>query len=133
LENRKFDIFLNYLVENISLFRFLLFALIIVLLLPLSSLSSSYSIENNFLTLRPTNNFTDESFLAYHSSFMVLSNDERFEINHLQKSNFEPSMKTLVRIMRLMRERNTIGRTTLSSELNINYAIISKYVDWMER
>lgn len=46
--------------------------------------------------------------------------------------NFEPSVKILLRIMRSIRENNSIGRTALSLESNINYAVLSRYLEWLE-
>lgn len=48
-------------------------------------------------------------------------------------SKFEPSIKILLRIMRSIREHNNIGRTALAMESNINYAVLSKYIEWLKR
>jgi predicted transcriptional regulator len=45
---------------------------------------------------------------------------------------FEPSVKILLRIMRSIRENNSIGRTALALESNVNYAVLSRYLDWLE-
>ena len=34
--------------------------------------------------------------------------------------------------MRSIRENNSIGRTALALESNINYTILSRYIDWLE-
>ena len=46
--------------------------------------------------------------------------------------NFEPSIKILLRIIRSIHKNNTIGRTSLALESNINYAILSRYINWLE-
>jgi predicted transcriptional regulator len=53
----------------------------------------------------------------------------------IEKSDlkFEPSIKILLRIMRSIRENNHIGRTALAMESNINYTVLSKYLNWLER
>lgn len=45
---------------------------------------------------------------------------------------FEPSIKILLRIMQSIRENNFIGRTALALESNINYAVLSRYLDWLQ-
>lgn len=46
---------------------------------------------------------------------------------------FEPSIRILLRIMQSIRENNHIGRTALSMDSNINYAVMSRYIDWLEK
>lgn len=45
---------------------------------------------------------------------------------------FEPSMKILVRIMRVILEKNCIKKTNLSQEANIQYTRLLKHLDWLE-
>jgi predicted transcriptional regulator len=47
-------------------------------------------------------------------------------------NKFTPSSKTLSRIMKIILERNSIGRTALSLKANINYALLSRHLAWME-
>lgn len=51
----------------------------------------------------------------------------------IDSEEFEPRIKILLRIMKLIRENNSIGRTTLAMEANLNYTILSKYLDWLKR
>ncbi|HMK32604.1 MAG TPA: winged helix-turn-helix domain-containing protein [Nitrosopumilaceae archaeon] len=45
---------------------------------------------------------------------------------------FEPNIKILLRIIKIILEKNVIGRTTLSLEANINYSTLTKYFEWLE-
>ncbi len=45
---------------------------------------------------------------------------------------FEPSIKILMRIIKIILEQNIIGRTVLSLEANINYATLVKHLEWLE-
>ncbi len=45
---------------------------------------------------------------------------------------FEPSMKILTRVLKVILEKNHIGKTSLSVESNINYVKLLKYLKWMK-
>lgn len=45
---------------------------------------------------------------------------------------FEPSMKILARIVRVILEKNSIRKTGLSQEANIQYTRLLKHLDWLE-
>jgi len=45
---------------------------------------------------------------------------------------FEPSMKLLSRIMKVILEKNSIGRTALSVEANVNYGTLSRHIEWLQ-
>jgi predicted transcriptional regulator len=45
---------------------------------------------------------------------------------------FEPSIKILRRILKVILEKSYIGKTSLSVESNINYVKLLKYLEWME-
>ena len=47
--------------------------------------------------------------------------------------NFEPSMKTLVRVMKAMRENGSEGKTQLSLDTNLNYTRLAKHIVWLEK
>ncbi|HEY8109948.1 MAG TPA: winged helix-turn-helix domain-containing protein [Candidatus Nitrosotenuis sp.] len=47
--------------------------------------------------------------------------------------DFEPSMKTLTRIMKSMTENISEGKTQLSLDANLNYARLAKHVVWLEK
>ena len=53
--------------------------------------------------------------------------------NAKSDSEFSPSMKILSRIMKVMLEKSSIQRTTLSLETNIQYSRLSKHLEWLER
>jgi predicted transcriptional regulator len=46
--------------------------------------------------------------------------------------NFEPSMKILSRILKVILEKNSIGKTSLSEESNVNYVKLQRYLQWLE-
>ncbi len=48
-------------------------------------------------------------------------------------SKFSPSNKIFLRIMKVMLDKNSIQRTTLSLETNIQYSRLSKHLEWLER
>lgn len=50
-----------------------------------------------------------------------------------EKSEFEPSMKILPRIMKMILENNSITRTNLAQTTNLNYARLCKYVVWLDQ
>ncbi len=47
--------------------------------------------------------------------------------------NFDPSMKTLSRIMKTMIEKGAEGKTQLSLDANLNYARLAKHIVWLEK
>ncbi len=47
--------------------------------------------------------------------------------------DFEPSMKTLSRIVKFMKENESIGKNQLSLRANIQYARLANHVDWLEK
>ena len=47
--------------------------------------------------------------------------------------SFEPSMKTLSRIMKVMMENSAKGKTQLSLDTNLNYARLAKHIVWLEK
>jgi predicted transcriptional regulator len=47
--------------------------------------------------------------------------------------DFEPSMKTLMRMMKSMRENDAGGKTQLSLDTNLNYTRLAKHIVWMEK
>lgn len=55
--------------------------------------------------------------------------ENRIDSNH----SFEPSMKLLSRITKVILESNSVGKTSLSQEANINYHTLAKHLDWLEK
>ena len=47
--------------------------------------------------------------------------------------DFDPSMKSLMRIMKFMTESGAEGKTQLSLHTNLNYARLAKHVVWLEK
>lgn len=47
--------------------------------------------------------------------------------------DFDPSMKTLSRIMKTMTEKGSEGKTQLSLDANLNYARLAKHIVWLEK
>lgn len=41
------------------------------------------------------------------------------------------SMTVLVRILRILLDRNSIGRTALALEAKVNYSRLSQHLDWL--
>jgi predicted transcriptional regulator len=49
------------------------------------------------------------------------------------ESDFDPSMKSLMRIMKAMTENGAKGKTQLSLHTNLNYARLAKHIVWLEK
>ena len=47
--------------------------------------------------------------------------------------SFEPSMKTLMRIMNTMTEKGVGGKTQLSLDTHLNYTRLAKHIVWLEK
>ncbi len=52
---------------------------------------------------------------------------------HQLDANFEPSMKSLIRIMKYMSENHSGNKTNLSLETNLNYSRLSEHITWLEQ
>jgi predicted transcriptional regulator len=48
-------------------------------------------------------------------------------------SNFEPSLKTLSRIMKTMVDNGPEAKTSLSLDANLNYGRLAKHIVWLEK
>jgi len=48
------------------------------------------------------------------------------------EEKFIPSVKIMTRILKEIFECNSIVRTDLAIRANVNYAILSKYLDWLK-
>jgi len=46
---------------------------------------------------------------------------------------FEPSMKTLSRILKVMINNGPEAKTTLSLDTNLNYSRLAKHIVWLEK
>jgi predicted transcriptional regulator len=56
--------------------------------------------------------------------------------NHAKKRNlesFEPNMKILSRVMKTILERDSINRTNLAQEANVNYVRLVNHLSWLEK
>lgn len=49
------------------------------------------------------------------------------------ESSFDPSMKTLMRIVKFMTEHSSRGKTQLALDTKLNYARLAKHIVWMEK
>jgi predicted transcriptional regulator len=49
------------------------------------------------------------------------------------ESVFEPSMKTLHRIMESMTNNGSEGKTCLARDTNLNYTRLAKHIVWLEK
>ena len=47
--------------------------------------------------------------------------------------SFEPSMKTLSRIVKSMTDNDAGGKTQLSLDTNLNYTRLAKHIVWLEK
>jgi predicted transcriptional regulator len=47
--------------------------------------------------------------------------------------NFEPSMKTLSRLLKTMIENGPEAKTNLSVNTNLNYSRLAKHIVWLEK
>ena len=47
--------------------------------------------------------------------------------------NFEPSLKTLSRILKTMVDKGPGAKTSLSLDANLNYARLAKHIVWLEK
>ena len=48
-------------------------------------------------------------------------------------SSFDPSMKTLMRIVKFMTENASGGKTQLALDTKLNYTRLAKHLVWMEK
>ena len=56
--------------------------------------------------------------------------------DHAKKRNlesFEPNMKILSRVMKTILERDSINRTNLAQEANVNYLRLVNHLRWLEK
>lgn len=47
--------------------------------------------------------------------------------------DFEPSIKTLSRIMQTLTDNGSGGKTQISLDANLNYARLAKHIVWLEK
>jgi predicted transcriptional regulator len=48
-------------------------------------------------------------------------------------TSFDPSMKTLMRIVEFMTKNSSEGKTQLALDTKLNYARLAKHIVWMEK
>lgn len=53
--------------------------------------------------------------------------------NKKLEQEFEPSMKTLLRLLKSMVENGPKAKTSLSVDSNLNYARLAKHIVWLEK
>lgn len=62
----------------------------------------------------------------------VLRNEDRKNEGTISSpSNFKPNLLVLLRIIKVLSEKNRIGKTSLSLESNLNYARLLRYLRWL--
>jgi len=66
-------------------------------------------------------------FMEQHSEIIEIVKKKILE------PDFEPSMKTLSRIMKSILENGAGGKTQLSLDTNLNYARLAKHIVWLEK
>jgi predicted transcriptional regulator len=47
--------------------------------------------------------------------------------------SFEPSMKTLLRIMKIITKNGSESKTQLSLDTNLNYSRLARHIVWLEK
>lgn len=55
------------------------------------------------------------------------------EIDENSNENFSPNLAILSRILKVIFERNSVGRTGLALEANVNYLRLLRYLKWLEK
>lgn len=58
---------------------------------------------------------------------------EMVEINSKLEFGFEPSMKDLSRIMKIMTENGSQNKTCLARDTNLNYGRLAKHIVWLAK
>ena len=53
--------------------------------------------------------------------------------NKKLEPDFEPSMKTLSRILKALTDNGSRGKTSLSLDANLNYTRLAKHIVWLEK
>jgi len=48
-------------------------------------------------------------------------------------SDFEPTTKTLVRILKILADKGPEAKTSLSVDTNLNYTRLAKHIVWLEK
>jgi predicted transcriptional regulator len=81
--------------------------------------------------------FTTEHLFPNLDSFVYIESnrisDKKRKITKIESSSdFKPSITILSRILQAIMETKIIGRTALSHETNLNYTVLSQYLDWMK-
>ena len=56
-----------------------------------------------------------------------------YNTKNKKKRDFEPSMKTLSRILKTMEDNGPGAKTSLSLDTNLNYARLAKHIVWLEQ
>lgn len=79
---------------------------------------------------------SDREYISKRSGDSIVNSEEKsrkkVESDRIVNQHFEPSMKTISHIMKVILEKNSLGRTALSQEAHINYATLSKHLKWLK-
>ena len=65
--------------------------------------------------------------MQIHSEILDIIKNKKLE------EEFEPSMKTLLRLLKVMVENGPKAKTSLSVDTNLNYARLAKHIVWLEK
>jgi predicted transcriptional regulator len=65
--------------------------------------------------------------IAVHSKIIDIVTNKKIE------PDFEPSMKTLSRILKTMVDNGPEAKTSLSLDTNLNYTRLAKHIVWLEK
>ena len=65
--------------------------------------------------------------MAVHSKTIEIVKNKKLE------RNFEPSIKTLSRILKTMTDNGPEAKTSLSLDTNLNYTRLAKHIVWLEK
>jgi len=66
-------------------------------------------------------------------SVVNLEYKSKKKIKSSRITNFALSMNAISRIVKVILENDSLGRTALSQEANINYTTLSKHLDWLKK
>jgi predicted transcriptional regulator len=65
--------------------------------------------------------------MAKHSKTIYIVKNKKLN------RNFEPSMKTLLRILKTMEDNGPKAKSSLSLDANLNYTRLAKHIVWLEK
>lgn len=85
--------------------------------------------------LSTVDEFSDERFFLNASNYALGKSTSTVKTRWALKTDkdyFEPDMNQISRVMKILLEKNSVGKTNLSLEANINYVRLSRILEWLE-